>query len=794
MARTLADLEEALGAEALAARVSEAERDAALLEQVLVRMGEGASRTAAVLAVLPARPVSSTLRRLREYEAGGRDALVDRRFPPPPPRKMTPEVVAGLRALAKTDPTAGSEILAERLSAAFEISVKPSAVQDALHELGLARPRGYPSWRQAKPAEKVEALGLAGAELLKAVDLHCGAVAALTEAVGERLAALPAPDGPVADDRANRNERGQFLASYNAPGPRLEPELGDRFNSVTVRRATKDLPAMRIASESPETRQRKNLALVLLPVVVRSTRWSALAHWRGKYLDDLVGIAFQPSTLDKYLREQKLAGCADATREAVASFWLGREGTPTDEATGAAVVYADTATKPLWTGHWTRATKVSKTGRVMPATSMLTLHSGAGTPLVFRNFSGNVSLAKEIVSTLAVYERHAGEGTAQRLVVMDREAHAMWLFELLESKRWGFVIPLRANVLGKNAKFEDQGPWQPYGESGDEVCEAWLWLNDARPGEKPKRVRVLGRRRHRTGKVAWFATNRPSGELPAVHGIRLYFDRWPLQEHVYRDGTGAVGLELHHGYGKRKVDNVVVIDKHERLVGQVHKLEAEMEEHEERAVERGGELVALRAALDRAAPLIQQDRVELDAAIGRREAPARLRKRLRGLDAWEGWLAKTRLKADRLQQQIGKAERDAADARLAVAKKGAEIERLADRRQIFTVDVELDEIMTAYKLTFMNLCRVLMDEHLGVALEIETLIDAVLSLPGERVLTKSTETVRIYRQARDPRLMSAVERACASLTALGLRRDKRALRFELVADPRARGPADPMDP
>ncbi|MBN2800751.1 MAG: hypothetical protein JXX28_16540 [Deltaproteobacteria bacterium] len=125
---------------------------------------------------------------------------------------------------------------------------------------------------------------------------------------------------------------------------------------------------------------------------------------------------------------------------------------------------------------------------------------------------------------------------------------------------------------------------------------------------------------------------------------------------------------------------------------------------------------------------------------------------------------------------------------------------LARRREIFTVDVELDEVMTAFKLTFMNLCCVLMRQHLGTWMELETLIETVLTLPGERAVTATTETVRIYRPARDAKTMAAVERACATLTARGLVRDRRALRFELVdgpappTRPRPRSPGDPVDP
>ena len=54
----------------------------------------------------------------------------------------------------------------------------------------------------------------------------------------------------------------------------------------------------------------------------------------------------------------------------------------------------------------------------------------------------------------------------------------------------------------------------------------------------------------------------------------------------------------------------------------------------------------------------------------------------------------------------------------------------------------------AFKSTFMNLCAVLMKSYLGIDMEIETLIDSVLTLPGERVTTATTETVRIFRQPR----------------------------------------------
>lgn len=787
-----------VGPETLADRIELAARDAEALDRVLELVREGSSRSAAIRSVLPDRPVESMLRRLREYEAGGRDALVSKRYVVRQ-RKMTDEVRGALRALATADPTASAEMLAERVSKLFGTTYGTSTVQAALQELGLARPQGRPTWRGSPPAEAVDAetteiepLALAGAELLRAVDEECGAVAALTAAMDAHLAGLPAPTGPVEHDRDDRDELGRFLPSYNVPEPRTEPELGERFDSVELQRASKDLREMRVVAESAETRHRKNLALVLLPIVVRSARWSELDHWRGGQLEELVGFAYQASTLDKYVRELKYGACADALREAVAAFWIGLDGEAVDALTGAIAVYLDGVTKPLWTRHWTRSAPVSKNGRVMPANTTVLLHSGGGTPLVYRSFSGQVSLPSQVPQMLVAYEKHAGEGTVRRVAVIDREGHTVALFKELHP-RWGFIVPLKTNVLGPNARFEEVGPWMPYGAGPDEVCDGFLWLNDNRPGEEALRIRVVGRRRHRTNKVAWFGTMEPAEEVPAGDVIRLYFDRWPAQEHVFRDGNGRVGLDVHHGYGKRKVDNVAVLDRIERLTGQVARCDVRIAKHEALAVELRAEAELLQQALDTSVPLIERDREAWDEAIQEGELTEELRQQHATLRIWEEWIRETRAKHAEVSLRLQRAEAAIAKAKSSRARCLEEMQRHEGRRQIFTVDVELDELMTAYKLTFMNLAKRLMRRYLGLSLELETLIEAVLTLAGERVRTATTETIRIYRQPRDKRVMNAVAQACERLTARGLMRGDRALVFEMV-DPPTRGRSDRNDP
>ncbi|MDI7269436.1 MAG: hypothetical protein QME96_15720, partial [Myxococcota bacterium] len=600
------------------------------------------------------------------------------------------------------------------------------------------------------------------------------------------LAALPEEAGLVLDDRANRDERGRFLPSYNEGQAKGEAELGPKFETVDIRRAGRDLGAMRTANSSPASLYRKALALTLLPCVIDTPRPDGLRHWQGQHLEGLVGVGYMPETLNKFMRELKLAGMADAARESVARFWMSQEGPVPDPVTGAVFAYVDTTTKPVWTHHFTRSTPVAKLGgRVMPAISTVVLHTGTGTPLLYRSFSGTVSLPEKAMELLGEYEEVAGKGTARRLMVMDREGHAIEYIKELEAKGWLYIVPLRSNVLGPKARFDDLTEWTAYGEMGDEVREGRLLLHDDRKGEEDLWVRVVARRRHRTGKVAWYATNAPPDAFEAPVVLDRYFDRWPLQEHRFRDAYGRVGLHVHHGFGKRLVGNIAVLDRIEKLEGRIRKLERTGTKMAGAAEKRAQEAVRLQEAVDKVAARIAELRSleDADVAQGTSDSAA-FAERHEVLRQWEGWHGPARARLDGIVHSRDELASKAEAAEASLEKARAQVDKLSRRRRIYTVDTELDEIMTAFKLTFINLCVHLMKHYLGGApVELDTLIQAVLTLPGERVLTARTETVRIWRQERDRKVMPLVENACRLLTEKRLVRNKRRLVYELVDRP-----------
>ncbi|MDI7268667.1 MAG: hypothetical protein QME96_11800 [Myxococcota bacterium] len=768
----------ALTPESWEARVLVAQARARQFEEMRRLRGIGMSVSAAIREVFPGEPLEARRPQYRRYLDEGVEGLINRRFVQRE-RVITAEMGGFIEGLLSANPELRCPAIRKAVCSRFKVTVGESTVREYLRDRGLSAPVGRP-----KAAATVTPLAMAGAELLKAVELELGAVWRLTTEMSAAFELLPAPGGEVWDDRPGRDELGRFQPDYNVAKPRTWPELGEKFESVEMKREAKDTRATRAANTGDEVLYRKNLAMTLLPLLAPSMRWDSLASWRGEALGELCGYAYQPATLDKYLRDLKYTGMAEVCRESFAAFWCSVEGPVTHPDAGVVVVYVDKVTNPVWTRHFTRSLPIGRMGgRVMPGTGTEVLNSGYGTPLVFRTVSGQEPLGAAVGGFLGDYEAVAGKGTARRLVVTDREAHSVGVFKELDED-WLFVIPLRSNVVGTNALFEDLTPWEPYRET-DEACWGWLTLNDSRPDEPALRTRVVGRKRGRTGKVAWYATNTPS-EFGAPVLLDIYFDRWPLQENVFRDAVGAVGLDSHHGYGKAKVANVAVLDAIDKLDGQIARGEGSLSQVTDDLAASRAELAVLEEAARKVTARIHEIRSELDEELSAPvTSPDRLRERLGAMRAFESWREEAQGRLDTLRAGVDKLFKRQSALKDSLKRWRAERDKLADRTEIFTVDTELDEILTAFKLTFLNLCRYLQRHYLDTKMETETLIAHVLTRPGQRVVTRTTETIQIWRQTRERRHMDAVEHACERLTAKGLLRDKRKLRFEVADKPEA---------
>jgi flagellar biosynthesis GTPase FlhF len=344
-----------------------------------------------------------------------------------------------------------------------------------------------------------------------------------------------------------------------------------------------------------------------------------------------------------------------------------------------------------------------------------------------------------------------------------------------------FVTILRDNQVDLG-KIEDLTPWQPY-RDGDEIAEGYAYLRDSHDKRKdaPRyRVRVVVIRRRTKGTLTVLATNSPAETFPAVVVADAYFHRWKAQELRFRTANQATGFKRIQGFGKRLVPNASALKELARLRGQRQKVETQI----------GRKQADLRAAQekDRTAKL------QLNAAKARRKrqdnlvaeqlsAPVPDREKLESRiettqDERERFSAAekaVRAAAAKVQEQSAKL----ANLTEKLPAIDDEIAKQESRKEIYEPDTELQGIVTASKLGFVQLCQVtILLFFAGIRISVSRFIREVLQLPGTRFLDDSIERVCI-KASRNRKVMEAVEAACERANALGVVRNGRIVQFSV---------------
>lgn len=778
-------------------RRAKAEREAEDLRAVRrLKQEEGLSWEAAMRRAGLVLPHASLHRKLERLDELGVEGLVDHRRAPP--SRLTQEIRGFVTGLAETRPGVRIEEIGERVQERYGESFAKRTLQDVLHEAGVVRsPFRFSSQvqpallrKQTRDAERKCEEFVPGSGLIWATigDELTGYTKGLAEEIQKLVAKLP-PARPVSEEeRELRDEKGRFLPAYNAPRPRRDPKVGACFESVDVKREDKDLGRVSIAKARPETIQRKLRTVMALPVVTDAGRFDAATDFRGCSLAGLGWLDYMPETMAKFSRELKWVGASEVLMRRHAEIWHEQMVATTGQPdVSAGIVYVDAVMKALWTRQFHQSGLVSCNGRVMPCLEKVLIHQGAGVPLYMATFSGHVPLVKHVLPLIAELEEIIGKEMVGRLTVLDGEMDCVALFkqfDLAEPKRY-FITPLDAARVKDPAAIRGLRHLVSY-RNGDWIGGGWLDLNDSSQPEAPPyrcRVIVLERRTKQTWSV--FGTNAPIAEFTDAFLVDTYFSRWPYQELIFRQLNQATAFKAVHGYGKKRVLNISVIDSLTALDAQLERLDARTEKANE--------------ALEKAAGKLHREDIE----------KRRLERNVESARHTQNWLkragqahtkryAKAQereqdgrrdLKVQRLQTTQAKRKHATASKKRKTLQaqkleKLNEQQKLRARTEIYQNDTELDQIVGILKLGFALTLRIVFAQFFhGLKMDINTFVNQVLMLPGLRTRTDATETIQFLAHRRNPEVMKALEEACERFNRLGHHHDGRLLRLEVSWPP-----------
>jgi hypothetical protein len=665
------------------------------------------------------------------------------------------------------------------LAKQFTEPASETTIKRVLVEAGLERSVGRPRKEEKSGAVKVEQLGAAGLELVRAAEAETSAVEDLVEGVMEVAAKLPEA-GPVDEtEQKLRDKHGQFTARYNrARRKKGGEEVGQAYRTVAEKAETKDLGRLSLKHQKRETIESKVWGLLSMPVLTLGNRIDELYGPRGKFLEGICGYAYMPETLRKTISEWTVAGVGTVFHQVHGASWHRVSVERWERGYQAAVLYVDKTAKPLWTSKFTKAAKVASTGRVQPALVSTYVHTGAGVPIYFETYSGSAPLSPRVLDLLEEVEQRA-EYPVGRLTVIDGECCSASLLKAFKERQRDLVTPL-SSTLSKPERIRfDRGSAPQVYREGDTIREGTTVLTDS----KNKSIQVEARAiviEQRT-KEEWtvLATLADRDEWSARKLADIYYSRWPKQEGFFRLGNGAVSLNKVQGYGKRVVTNTSVVTKLDELEQKLERKQAKLETHREELAEIEASVQELAKEQGRVERYVAKRQERVDAALAAEktgtssfaQAVSELRESSDELAQMEARGAKLEDAHQKVSQQIDKTEEQ-------TKKWKRQRTKLEGRREILEADVAQDVLFTSLKLTLAMLVHFVVVEYFPHRpMEWTTFLSRLALLPGRRETTQTAVTTFIEANDRDVRLMEALENACKRINKRRLLYKGRRLRY-----------------
>lgn len=102
--------------------------------------------------------------------------------------------------------------------------------------------------------------------------------------------------------------------------------------------------------------------------------------------------------------------------------------------------------------------------------------------------------------------------------------------------------------------------------------------------------------------------------------------------------------------------------------------------------------------------------------------------------------------------------------------KSKEFARIQGKEKVYNVDVELDQLLTSFRLTFANILAFLAKEILNESsIEMITKIQSILFLSGTIEQLPDYRKVHIDENKKDPKFMMKLSKGLSKLNSLNIR-------------------------
>ena len=536
-------------------------------------------------------------------------------------------------------------------------------------------------------------------------------------------------------DHCEFRKHGKFTREYN----QQEDVRNNRFKSIDEKIPLKNLSEMNIFQKSNKILSRYNLALLCLPLVTSNGKSSRVNRVKGNDLEFLSGFNYKDAALDKYLRELKYLKISDQLIFETAKFWINFWKNETNEETCFVCYYIDGNTKPLWSSNSCYKGKVTMLGRVMNCLENVFIHDGKGHPLYFQTFQGHADIGKHALNMIhkltSMLDDPSAHIQVNRIIVFDAGGNGVQTLRGFNDSDEYYITILDENQT-KERKFKHKRLeiQYKYGNARLIDCQIELIDSDEKNYIYESRAVIVN---WDNGRKAVIITDVPRELLDESEVVKKYFDRWPLQEKVFREEKSGVHIQHVVGHGTK-------MDSYDKMVGR-HKKICETIAHLK--LKLGAPLIEINVIDAELTDLYQQEKVLREKS--------KIVDGKRILDDADAICLKEReSNINRCIRQKVKIEKEHEEDFERLRKNVEEEKRLRGKDKVYRIDVELDQIMTCFKMSFVNLCSFFLIKCFeGEKFELLTLMESIFQLDGSASVSDDRKVIDLEMNPKELDLM-----------------------------------------
>ncbi len=669
-------------------------------------------------------------------------------------RKLDPQKVELLRGVLTYNRYFTSESLKNELLDKWEIDLDKSRIDQFRRQFDLTRLK-----TTTTEQEKVQ---FAGIEVFSALANYVGILDCWNKTIQQRLDQVKQTElfknqngHSTGDHIYARRRNGTFSPRYN----RLNKIRKMKFASISEKVKDKDFSRLSLYQTKEDTINRKNLALLLLPLVTNNGASRSLNKPLGNALGYACGYNYKNATIDKYLRELKYLQVSTDLIECNAKFWnsFWRQYDVADYKV--ACYYIDGNVKPLWSSKRCRKGKVTMLGRVMNCLEQVVIHDSYGHPIYFRTFSGNADLQNYALKSMEQLDELLDDGQktrskksrCTRALIIDGGGNSVQTLRSFSKSEYHYITILDTNQI-QDRKFKHLSTLETYRYGKASLNDCRIELLDSKDTGYLYESRAV-RVHWNNGKECCLVTSIPDQLFDASDVVKAYFDRWPFCEKQYAMMKASVCFYQVVGYGKKQVSDEKMVDRINKHQSELKRLKEELKIPLSHIAAKEQEFQIL---FEKEKRLKEKSKIK----DGKRIQSRRDQKLLESCQR----------QIRKIQREIKKTEEPHKVKFATLRKKSKEYTRIQNKKQVFHVDVELDQLLTSFRLTFANLLAFLAKEILDdISVEMNTLVQSILFLSGTIEQFPDRRKVNINRNEKDTEFMETLSRGLQKLNTLKIR-------------------------